>query len=182
MLQFLFGRGWWITWYVCFWLVVMLGLLLPTLAFLPLKRAGEKPDTASLGSVAMVMFMAVALGLATLLGVGLFGRIVAVHWFHKLTAAMAFGTVLGVIAYFPAVHLATVQKLPALLLWAGYAAAVVAGNLVLLWYAQTRAPGSMHWHMPWYVAALLFLVALPAMGFIVLMFVAPIINWVRFRQ
>ena len=74
MLRFLFGRVPWVVWYIVMWSALVISVLLPTLAFLPLKKPGEKPDTPSLGSVFFVLLMAGVLGVVTLVNAGVFTR------------------------------------------------------------------------------------------------------------
>jgi hypothetical protein len=161
MLRFLFGRGPWITWYVVMWAALLIGVLLPTLAFLPLKKPGEKPDTPSLGSVFFVLWMAGALAVVTLVNTGVFARALQAHWFYKTLIVVVAGTVVAVGAYYVAAAMATEQNRRAMFFWAVAAALIVAGNLWLLWFGLSRPPRSVPAPGQTVVWVLLILAAIP---------------------
>jgi uncharacterized membrane-anchored protein len=125
------------------WAALVVGVLLPTLAFLPLKKPGEKPDTPSLGSVFFVLWMAGALAVVTLVNAGVFARALNANWVYKVLLVIVAGSAVAVGAYYVAAALATDQNRRAMSLWATAAALIVAANLWLLWFGLSRPPASV---------------------------------------
>lgn len=161
MIRFLFGQGWMIAWHLAFYVVLLLGAVLPTVAFMPLKQPGEKPDTPSLGSFAFVMMIAATMGLLTLADTAALAAMARGPWFHRLVVAIGAGTLVGVGMYFPAVHLATQQNRPAMLLLAACIAALAIANLVLLHLARGAASEPLSLHLPWPLLVVFTLLSLP---------------------
>ena len=165
MLRFLFGRGAWVTWYVVMYVVLVVGVLLPTLMFLPLKKPGEKPDTPSLGSVFVVVWMAGALAVVTLVNTGIVARVLQANLIYKGLLAVALATGVAVAAYHVAALLATDQSRRAMTLWCLAAGALVLGNLWAAWFGLSRQAGSIRAPAQWFVWALLGALALPVAYF-----------------
>lgn len=83
MLRFFFGQGWMIGWHLGLYFILLIGVVLPLVAFFPLKSAGEKPDLASPGSFGLVMVIVCAAGLVTLVDSILLCSVARGPWFHK---------------------------------------------------------------------------------------------------
>ena len=183
MLRFLFGRGPWVVWYIVMWSALVIGVLLPTLAFLPLKKPGEKPDTPSLGSVFFVLFMAGVLAVVTLVNAGVFTRALQAHWIYKGLVILLAGTVVAVAAYWVAATMATDQNRRAMLVWAIAAVALVVANLWLAWFGLTRPPHSVNAPGQTLVWVLLVLAAIPIAYYAFMVIVGFIIlGWEKFKR
>ena len=183
MLRFLFGRGPWVVWYIVMWAALVVGVLLPTLAFLPLKKPGEKPDTPSLGSVFFVVFMAGVLAVVTLVNAGLFARVLQANWVYKALLVLLAGTMVAVGAYWVAATMATDQSRRAMSVWAITAVALVAANLWLARFGLTRPPRSVDAPGQTFVWILLALAAIPVAYYAFMVIVGfIIIGWEKFRR
>ena len=183
MLRFLFGRGPWVVWYVLIWAALVVGVLLPTLAFLPLKKPGEKPDTPSLGSVAFVVFMAGVLAVVTTVNAGLFARALHANWIYKTLLVIVAGAAVAIVAYWVAATMATDQNRRAMTVWAFAAAGLVAVNLWLAWFGLTRPPTSIYAPGQTIVWILLALAAIPVAYYTFMVIVGfVIVGWEKFRR
>jgi hypothetical protein len=143
IVRFLFGSGWWITWYLAFHAAVALFVVLTLFIFgSEVKPAGQPPDPASPGSMMVFMIMLTLAGL-TLVDSILFVRVLAAPGLLKTALVVAATAVVAVAGYKLNADLALAQSRPALVANIAFAATTVLANLVLLWFAQTRPLASI---------------------------------------
>jgi hypothetical protein len=141
--RFLFGSGWWVLWYLGFYAFLLVFVVLFLVVFgQELKAPGEKPDLASPGS--MTVFL-VAFGLAavTLANGFLFVRVLAAPMVAKALVPLALAALVLGVGLSLNYRLAVEQSRPAFRANVLYTVTTVAGNLVLMWLARTRRPGSI---------------------------------------
>jgi hypothetical protein len=178
MLRFLFGDGWGVVTYLFFYFAVVVGILLPSFAFRPLKPYGQKPDTPSLGSFGFVFCMAFFMLLATVIaaddGVDLF----IASWFKRRVLMLAAATLAGVVVFLTGAHLAQCQRVHAFWLHLLVVVALAGGNLWLMHLARTRGPSVL---LPTWAMVLATVAATPALLAIALAVGAMLLRLIKRR-
>jgi hypothetical protein len=112
IVRFLFGSGWWITWYLAFHAAVALFVVLTLFIFgSEVKPAGQPPDPASPGSMMVFMIMLTLAGL-TLVDSILFVRVLAAPGLLKTALVVAATAVVAVAGYKLNADLALAQSRP----------------------------------------------------------------------
>jgi hypothetical protein len=133
ILRFFFGHGWWILWYLAFHLIMLIGVVMTLAIFAQeLKRAGEKPATASPGSF-MVFLIGLSLISVTLVNASLWtGLETRWPWYAKAGFSIALATLVGMVIFPLNNSLAIDQSYPSF--WGNVAVCVVvvAGNLIMM--------------------------------------------------
>jgi hypothetical protein len=143
ILQFLFGHGWWIVWYLAFWFVILFGVVMfHAMFWMELKPAHEKPATASLGSVMGVM-ISFGLAFVSFFDVLAFAPLLGMVWWMKLLLALDVAILIVVLGVPLNLWMAEDQHYPSFFINAGLSAALIVGNLVLLHYARTGEAGQI---------------------------------------
>jgi hypothetical protein len=136
ILRFFFGHGWWILWHVCFYLILLISVVMILAIFgQELKRSGETPDTPSPGSF-MVVMIGLGLALVTLVDASIFAARLQTMWYWRVALIIGLPLIVCVISFPFNLALATRQSYPAF--WANLivSASVILGNLWLLWAAN----------------------------------------------
>ena len=169
MVRFLFGQGWMILWHLAFYGLLLIGVILPMLAFLPLKKPGEAPDTASLGSFGMVILIVSALTMVTFVDLMILGAVARGPWLHKAALVIGTSTAVACAAYGAAYLLAMRQNLPAMMLMAAFAVVLVVANLFVLHIARRTEAVSLQMPLP-----LLVIMVMLSLPIVIVILLVPI--------
>jgi hypothetical protein len=133
VLRFFFGHGWWILWYLAFYLIVLISVVLPLVMFgSEVKPAGVEPNLASPASI-MVFMIGLGLMLVSLVNLCILaGTSLNWTWYAKAALILLVPMVIGAVAFPLNGQLATQQSYPSL--WGNVILSVVVGvgNLVLM--------------------------------------------------
>jgi hypothetical protein len=178
MMRFLFGGGWDVVTYLFFYFAVIVGVLLPSLMFRPLKPYGQKPDTPSLGSFGFVFCMAFFMLLATIFATDDGFDVVITSWFKRRVLMLAAATVAGVLVFLTGAHLAQCQRIHAFWLHLLVVAGLAYGNLWLMDLARRRGPSVI---LPGWAMVLATIAATPMLLAIVLGVGAVLLRFIRRR-
>jgi hypothetical protein len=136
ILRFVFGHGWWILWYLAFYLILLISVVLPLMMFgSEVKPAGVEPNPASPASI-MVFMIGLGLMFVTLANLCILaGTSLHWAWYAKAALIILVPIVIGVVAFPLNGRLATQQNYPSL--WGNVivSVTVIVGNLVVMWVA-----------------------------------------------
>jgi hypothetical protein len=139
--RFFFGHGWWILWYLAFYLILLISVVLPLIMFgSEVKPAGAQPNLASPASI-MVFMIGLGLIFVTLVNLCIYaGTGLSWPWYVKAAMIVLAPIAIGVVVFPLNGRLATEQSYPSL--WGNLiaSAVVIVGNLIVM-SAATRAVG-----------------------------------------
>jgi uncharacterized membrane protein len=136
ILRFFFGHGWWILWHVCFYLVLLISVVMILAIFgQELKRSGETPDTPSPGSF-MVFMIGVGLAFVTLVDASIFAAKLQTAWYWRAARIVGLPLIVCVASFPLNMALATRQNYSMFSANVLVSASVILGNLWLLWAAN----------------------------------------------
>jgi hypothetical protein len=132
IVRFFFGHGWWILWYLAFYLILLISVVL-TLAMFgsEVKPAGAAPNTPSPASI-MVFLIGLGLIFVTLVNLCIVAASASWSWYGKAALIVLVPIAIGVVAFPLNGRLATEQSYPSL--WANLIVSlvVIIGNLLLM--------------------------------------------------
>ena len=130
-------------WYLAFYAVLLVSVVLILAVFgQELKAPGEKPDLPSPGSM-LVFMLAFGLAAVTLANGFVFARVLAAPWLAKALVPLALAALVLGVGLPLNQRLAVEQSRAAFHANLLHAGVTVAGNLVMMWLARTRPPGSL---------------------------------------
>ena len=175
MVRFLFGHGWMVAYYLCFYLMLLIGIVAPGLMFLPLKKASESPDPVSPGSAFIVFWIGlVAFGLVVVNGL-VFARVLSASWLLRIVLVLGTATLVTIAFLLVGAYLAQAQKFPAMLAYQSLSALFLAGNLTLLHFAQ-RPAGSVPLAFNWVLFVIFGILSLPAVIVVALILIGAFLD------
>jgi hypothetical protein len=139
IVRFFFGHGWWILWYLAFYLILLISVVLPLIMFgSEVKPAGVEPNLASPASI-MVFMIGLGLIFVTLVNLCIYAGIgLSWLWYANAAIIVLVPIAIGVVVFPLNGRLATDQSYPSL--WGNLivSAVVIVGNLIIMSIA-TRA-------------------------------------------
>jgi hypothetical protein len=150
ILGFLFGSRWWIIWHVALWLGALLFVIMP-LAMLAGDALKVPQPTASLGTMAYMMFIVLFLAVITLINGTMFLRPLAVGVGSGILFVLALAALVTMLSSMSMLQmLGSAPRVAVTFAWTS-SAAFFLGNLVMARLAATRPPDSISLGPNWVI-------------------------------